>query len=634
MAAIQNLEIVVDVDISQALAKLTKLQDELRDLAQQIEAVDAQGAEGIDIRTNVRTINDDLAQLQGQIEAFEQANRIDLATNVDGDRMGGKTSGKAVSTVNILAQEARIISAADIEGDIGFGGSGGGGGGAAAATAAGGVGVSRGASAAAGAIPAHTASAAADSAKDAAESASRLSKIANNLEYLPIIQQDLGSTIDHLGKFKIRMATMHNLLAAIMPMLAVFVGALPIAITGLITLAGAAVGAAASLAAIAGLGAMGYAMGDTMEMPGMEDFEDIMERIKEDFFEAFAPLAQQLSPVFADALDGLEMFFQRIANQGDALMNLTDMARDFGQFMIEWIPGLLRTFSAGIQAMEPVFSQLADWLRESNLVETFTRQTLESIDALRRFTGQIINFLSLLVELSQGFIRVWTSLATLIGFLYKFMTLGGRIGDETMGLLIGSLLGVVSVMSLLGFVIRSMYVVHLVNYISMLKTTITTLLLKGQIMGSTLVPIIAKYISAIYTKIAALMGYKAAQLSAAKATLIAAGALASFLTLVSLGGLAVLIAGAAAAANHFFDLADGIGEVNDEMREFNDLSAQSEGNPYGDTPDSGAGTSGFGGGTSGGGGDVFMESSGDPQRDRSNQQKGQWLQSRSSGSGR
>lgn len=600
--AIQNLEILVDVDIGKAIASLTELQDELRDLAEHIEGVDARGAKGVNVDTDLESITDDLAELKAQIEAFEKRNDIDIRTNTD-------------SLPQLFAAHNRdpleIIGRADLDIE-----------------------------------PGKSKVDFADLGNQIDEAARSASKLADTLDAPNLgmgggdgrrgilsrsmgkLGSSIGDTITNLDNMTLRMSSLHNLLANIMPFLVILVGALPMVVTGLVALGGAALGAAAALAAITALGAMGFAMGDSMEMPGMEDFAEIMETVRDSFFEAFAPLAQRLSPIFEDALHGLTLLFENIAAQGDALMELTDMARGFGQFMLAWIPGLLRTFSAGIQAMEPLFGDLATWLKETQLVRRFTKMTLEAYPALKQLAGQILSLLSTLQEMSKGFLVVLSVVGKVISAFWTLITFGGLFSDETAGLLIASLIALRGALALAAFTMNT--------FVGRIWAAIYSQLLFSKGLTAKVIPALARAIQAIYAKIAALIGYQSAQLSAASATMIAAGALATFLTLASLGVLAGLASAALAVGSDFMTMADGIKDATSAMKEFDETQSNidgGKGNPYGNAPDSGAAAPGLSG-SRGKSGDTFIESSGDGQRDRSNQKYGQWLNGRTTGSSR
>lgn len=243
------------------------------------------------------------------------------------------------------------------------------------------------------------------------------------------------------------MSDLHNTMAQLVPVLIVFVGALPAVIAGVVALGTAAFAAAASLAAIAGLGFLGAAMARG-EGNFMEGAQDILSEIQSDFMDAFGGLSQRLAPLFEDFLDGLDRMFQRIANLDDVLMSLTAEARKFGDFMSEWMVGLIRDLGLMADAFAPVFGMIADFAEDMDLIEALTVFMADALPDLVVLNRLLIGMLTRLTEMSKGFLEVANAVGlTLNAFFTLFEMLG--VSNKQMGILIGTLLVGVTVANLL-----------------------------------------------------------------------------------------------------------------------------------------------------------------------------------------
>lgn len=606
MAAIQNLEVVVEVNIGKAITALSDLQDELQDLAEDIERVDARGSEGIDINTNLDDLDTELAAVRGKMEAFEKANSLDIDTNTNGFNFdGGDFAATMFGDMPEGSRTGRFTSLYDdmfddfADADLDFG----------------------------------------DFNAERGRGINRRDDNVTRLGFLKKLRKSTSGTIDKIDDFGLRMSDMHNLLASIIPVLVVFIGAIPAAYTALFTLAGAALAAAAGLAVLTGLGAMGVAM-----QGGEFDAERLMEElrsVRDAFLEAFAPLAERLEPLFRDGLSGLERFFQAIANQGDALMALTDEARAFGGFIMDFVPGALRTLGALVEAMAPIFADIGSYLEGNftNIVRTMVRLTNEIVPVLASMADKIGNALPAIVRMSVGFMKVASVIIDVLGGFGRLLGMLG-ISPQMFGLVIASILSLYTALSFASMAIKTFAASAVGSAIqAMWSWWYVTIFQKSTLMSG-LVKALASAIVSIYGYITSLVGASAASLSMATATMIAAGALAAFLTLASLGVLAGLSAVAMGVASNFLGVADSIDQATKSMKDFNRVSGKTDGgsfNPYGGEgggPNGGGGSS-YTGSTSGGSGttNVNIESSGDRQKDKSNGQYAFWVAGRTTGSG-
>jgi len=94
--SLTNLKISVDVDVGQALTNLSRLQEKLHDVGQQVRRLD--GKE-IRIETDIESIKEELLNLKRQIKGFEMANDIDLRADTALSQAAAASVTKAVMIV-------------------------------------------------------------------------------------------------------------------------------------------------------------------------------------------------------------------------------------------------------------------------------------------------------------------------------------------------------------------------------------------------------------------------------------------------------------------------------------------------------------------------------------------------------
>lgn len=572
MAAIENLEIIVDVDIGSALAALEDLQDELRDLAESIEAVDAVGTEGINIRTNLDDADAELAALQAKLQAFEEANELNIDTEFD---RGRYTIPNWQQGGNMADNIGDLFSFMEFPG----GGDGGRGG------------------------------------------------------LFKSLRRQAGELTDTFDNFDLRMSDMHNMVARLVPLLLVFIGVIPAAVTALIGLAAAAVAAAASLAAIAGLGALGVGLaGGEFDM---QRLKDVWKDIRSSFIDAFAPLAERLQPIFEDAVDGLGRFFQAVADQGDALVALTDEARAFGGFLMDFVPGALRTLAGLVEALSPLFEAFGEWLDQNfnSIVRDLASLTMQAAPVIADLIVKLGQAVPWLVEMSIGFTMVANVIVDVLGLLNLLMGLLG-INARVFGIVTAAVLALASAIALTNLFMSSFIGTALAGAVtSMYQFAIATDTASSTmtLFGSTT---IASAIGALVSLVASLITTGAALLGFSVSAYTATAAAAALLTVLTLGGAAVLIGVALSASSAFLGLAGNIDSATQSLKDFDRVSGQTDGfNPYGaGTKGAGAADAGTGGRSGSAGSTVInIESSGDSERDKDNARYAGWRQGRTTG---
>lgn len=578
MAAIENLEIVVDVDISDALADLQALQEELEAVAREIRSLRREGRRGFTVQSDVESIADDLTRLEYQIKAFERMNEINIGANVDG------IGGGAISR-------------------------GGGGGGAATRTT-----------------------------KSPLAALAGIRDSDGLMDGIKNLRGAFSQMAEESSLTNINMADMHNVLARLVPLILVFIGAIPAAVAAIYSLAAAAATAAASFAAIAGFGALGLAMEDGQL--NMQNLSDAFNEVRDDFLDAFAPLANRLQPLFEDALGGLETLFNAIADEGDALVALTDEARAFGGFILNFLPMALRSLAAFADSMSSAFSGIGDFLRENfgAVLRELVKVTMEALPAVSQLALVIGRALPAIIEMSAGFAQVLTYVIQFIGAMASVVGLLG-LGNRAIGFVVASLLSLISVVALGSTIIGSVFVSSIISAIGSLYTFILSahgasgaLGVLGSTMLGTALSAVVNFVAGLITSIGALFGFTIA-------TYQAAAAAAALVTILTLGAGLAIVGLATTAAGAFTSMAGSIDSATQSLKEFDKVQSGVSGsgfggsgdNPYGydpNNPDNDP-TGGSGMGVT-----VFnVESSGDPDEDRSNLEHADWLSGRTTGGG-
>ena len=490
----ERLRAIIEV-VDRFSAKLELLFQELEVVEQQIERVD-----GSKIGLNTAPAHEDLSQLQAQLAAT-QGQRI------------GSTLSPGVGDVSLSGRDVSDGGMSLDAGEV------------------------------------------ADSLSDASRNATRLASSLDMAtessdgitDMMDSLTDSVDSAMEGMDEFDLRMTDIHNAVAQLLPLLLVFVGAMPALIGGLLSLAGAALGAATALAAVTGLGALGLTMTGDME------FADILTEIKQNFLDAFRPLAEQLAPLFEDALDGLEAFFQELADRGDTLVRFADVARDFGNFLLDYLPDAIQALGEMAIAFRGVFSILGDALQDANLAERLTGFMADVLPEFMNFFALLFDIIQRLAGMSKGFLQVANAILFAIDTVLYLITFGGHL-EEQMGALIATLLTVVTVMMFWG----SGVIAGLISRLVALGATIVT----------TIIP--------------SLQGYIASVTAAGGATYFLVGAILALIGVLTLGVGAALLGGVTALAQKFGDLGGNIGDATDKLRNFKRLSrGTDDDNPYG-----------------------------------------------------
>jgi uncharacterized protein YoxC len=568
MAAIENLKLQVTADIAKAVAKLEDLQEELQDVAESIEAVDAVGDEGVSVRTSVDGVTNDLARIRAELAAFEAGTHLNIDSSVDA--AGGALPGPGI----------------------------------------------------AGALPPPPGYTPGDGGRDGGFDFSRMFRR---------LADSIGDATESIRDVNIRMSDLHNLMATLVPLLVVFIGAIPAVVTALVGLAAAAVTAAGAMAALAGFGALGVGLEDGQFQ--MDNLSDVVDEVRDDFIDAFAPLAERLEPLFRDMIDAIDPFFQAIANTGDALMELTDEARAFGGFLMDFVPDALGTLAGLVEALSPVLADIGRAINEN--FNTFVRQlvfwTKQAVPVVASLVQTIIQALPTIVDLGIQFAIVANAVLNIIGLLWTLLTVNGLLADG-MGLMVGTLLVAITAFSLLnkvvlGFVGKALVsaITSLFRFMTALATANSQMAIFGSTTLASAVSSLISFTAGIFSSIAGLFGFSVAAWQAAIAA-------AAFWTAVTIGLALPLLGLISGMASEFLGLSDSVDQATSSLKEFDRVSSRASGggiNPYGGgPPDEGAAAAGVVGRN---GTVINFEGNGDPDDDASTARYTSFRQGRTTG---
>ena len=367
------------------------------------------------------------------------------------------------------------------------------------------------------------------------------------------LKRRVGNITESLDNANLRMSQFYNLLADLLPLLFVFIAALPVVISSIIALGAAAVAAAGSLGAIGALGLFGMGV---QEAGGTEgSFQEISSRLQElgsDILSVFAPLAERFAPLMRDALNGVLRTFERIAVELRGLLDLRQAARDFGQFVSDAVVGLVDTAISLTKAFLPVFRIIGDSVKQSNILKTVVNDFSDVLPMLVSMVNLIIGALSHIVELSKGFLAVAVTASVFVAVIYDIihgllsLFTSTEKADKALGFFIGSLLAVTTITIVFGKVLLALSTIN--------KTFIGTMLVSA---AATIKDALAK----IYNATASIV--------AAKANIAyidtAAGVAAVSITVV--GSILLLVFAVSVLAGWVGGLTGKFGKLNERIKE-------------------------------------------------------------------
>lgn len=350
-----------------------------------------------------------------------------------------------------------------------------------------------------------------------------------------------------------------NTMAALIPLMGVFVGALPAAIAGIGALAAAAIAAAGALAAPIGLG-----IGGMIFAGGQLDVAELQDQIRQTldtFLQAFTPVMEALQPMVEGLFNQFRFLIRDLSRRSNILLQLTDDIAGGFQFLSETIGPALEDFilfgQAALPTMQLLIGGLAsfDWFK---IFSSVLRQTLPLMDIL---ATQIVAIVPAIFEISMGFFLVADAILALLGGLSRLITAVPFLG-EGFGVLIGLLFTAISATALYSVAVNSAL------------TRLVGLAIQG----------LGTAIPAIHTYIASMFGA-----TAATWTMIAA---ASVLLGVLTFGLGPALGG---VLGQFVGLGDGVSYATSELARFERQATRTSAPPMaGGPPGAGRAQPGYG----------------------------------------
>ena len=604
--AIQDLEVVVTVNVQKALRALRDLENGLESVADKIDKVDRRGSTGVNVSTNVQSIQPQLRSLRRDIESWEARNEIDIRTDTGGldltdlddihirderGGLGGRDTDVATMNVDAGVVNLQGLSLDHLQERLRNG------------TREGMIDAMQSEE-----ITAFFSGPRREEPDDDDEDVSfrrRMRRVRMDFSAGDLgIGGAVSEVSDELGKVaanskltNLSMSDLHNAFARVIPLLITFIGTLPALIGALVTLYAATIAAAGALAALTGLGAIGFAMEDGTTNLDTERFTQMLQNLRDQFLEAFAPIAQRLEPLFRDGLDGLQMFFNELAQEGDALIALTDEARAFGGFIIDFVPSALRDLAAMVSALSDSFGGIGQFLMNNfttiirGMVDTF----VQSLPAIAELLSLIAAMIPPLIRMSVGFVRVTTAVFQFFSLVGNLIGLLG-VNAEALGTVIAATLTLASAVLILSGLYR---------------------LLGVTIIGKQLISAFMGLVKAIYMTTGA--------------TGLLNIAIATTISLLTLGIFAV-------AASHILQMGSAalntksdVDQLNDSLRTFDSLSS-GMGGGFGD-PSGGAPSAASAVPSESGGGGMSMtynDYGGDGNPDQANAYS-QWRYERTTG---
>lgn len=290
------------------------------------------------------------------------------------------------------------------------------------------------------------------------------------------------SFMHSIRDFDLTASQLHNLYASFIPLLAVLIGALPAAITGIVALGTAALGAAGALGAIAGLGALGVALQE--QGPATENFADMMEEVQDEFIDALGPLARQLAPLFRDGLDGLERFFNALASRGAVLLELRQEARAFGGFLLDTLPTAIALLGRFADAASPAFAAFGNFLEDAGLAGRLAGALALVLPELAKIGSVIWQMLPVIFDLSHGFLMVFSAIVNVIGVFLTIIDIL-PISTKFVGALIASLFVLATVTVWYTKITKALRYELYRNFITTIYSTIKALYAKAGAMVTT-----------------------------------------------------------------------------------------------------------------------------------------------------
>ena len=276
--------------------------------------------------------------------------------------------------------------------------------------------------------------------------------------------------------FNIKQRDINNALAKFLPLLVTFKASMPAAITGVLGLASAAAGAAIALGSIMGLGVMGLiASREGTATPTMDGFQNLMGEIRDMFFDAFMPLANRLVPIMEQAMDGLGMLFEDVAQALHPILAMRGDARAFGRFVRRFVPRTLGALLTAAQELMPVFHMLVSVLEDTRIIKFLVNTFIDLFPLFVQVGRAVATLLPRIIGISKGFFEISSLLIRLLDLFLYLVTVGGHV-EEGLGRFLGLFAVFTTMMAVTNALFHARLIPALAAYIQKIALKTATLL--------------------------------------------------------------------------------------------------------------------------------------------------------------
>lgn len=247
------------------------------------------------------------------------------------------------------------------------------------------------------------------------------------------------------------MSTFYDLIAQLVPQLAVFVMAMPAAIAALGGLAAAGISAAAVMASIGALSIGGLAL-----MRGDGNIQEGLTQLREDLVadakSAFIPLMGQFDDLGDDFMQDLDNLMQGVASEAQAFTSLKDEAREASDYVVDFLIGTVDTMGRLAEAIAPLGALFGGWLEDADIIEGMVGYLAQNLPTFMAIVESFLTILPTIMQFSQGMLKAtqyvflfWEVVWSVIGLLGPFA--------EGLGVLIGVALSLATTIMLVNTVV-------------------------------------------------------------------------------------------------------------------------------------------------------------------------------------
>jgi len=261
---------------------------------------------------------------------------------------------------------------------------------------------------------------------------------------------DLPTTItDEFKRLELTMGDFYRILAGLIPLLGIIVGAVPAVVGGLVALGTAALAAAGALAGVAGLALLGASLGPNGEI----NTDQLAERFNEFIDTAInelGPLARQLAPLVNETFRSMERLLAGIADRGDAVLAVTDEFRGALQFIETNGAAALAALIRFGEAAMPVLGGILREVGNMDILESFANILITMLPYLAVMGAELAAMLGPIYRLSIGFAAFASALIRVTSMSLQFL---GALGPllPLLGGITSVLLSLVTVSALYSF---------------------------------------------------------------------------------------------------------------------------------------------------------------------------------------